>query len=191
MRQKTFTIKNLALLGVLSALVLVTSMVSFPLGELTRFHLGNIMCLLSGILFGPLLGGLAAGIGSMLYDFTNPLFMPEFWITFIMKFALGFAAGWVARQLSTSRRTLIRYGLPALAGTLLYMVLFLSKTALMQHFVMGNPWPAVLGTVGWLAAVSCLTGAISVAATVLLAPVLQRALQSSGLFVRPAGPSPG
>ena len=39
----------------------------------TSFHLGNIMCALSGILLGPWMGGLAAGLGSFLYDMTNPL----------------------------------------------------------------------------------------------------------------------
>ncbi|NMA06377.1 MAG: ECF transporter S component, partial [Ruminococcaceae bacterium] len=42
-----------------------------PLGK-TMLHLGNVMCLLSGLLFGPVRGGLAGGIGSMMYDLFDP-----------------------------------------------------------------------------------------------------------------------
>ena len=61
----------------------------------TSFHLGNIMCALSGLLLGPWLGGLAAGLGSAIYDMTNPLYISECWITFLTKGAYGLAVGLV------------------------------------------------------------------------------------------------
>lgn len=73
-----YRIVAVALLG---ALVFVSSMLSVPIpvaiGDITRIHLGNIFCLLSGFLLGPVGGGLAAGIGSALYDLTNPAYIAD------------------------------------------------------------------------------------------------------------------
>ena len=88
-----FTVRRLAVTGLLSALVFVFSWIQIPIGEVARIHLGNVFCALSGLLFGPLTGGLASGFGSMLFDFTNPLYIAESWITFITKFFIGFLAG--------------------------------------------------------------------------------------------------
>ena len=85
-----FSVRQLAIIGLLSALVFVFSWIQIPLGEVARIHLGNVFCVLSGLLFGPLAGGLASGFGSMLFDFTNPLYISESWITFITKFFIGF-----------------------------------------------------------------------------------------------------
>ena len=56
----------------------------------SAFHLGNIMCALSGLLLGPWLGGAAAAIGSALFDIViDPAYISESWITFLTKGAYG------------------------------------------------------------------------------------------------------
>ena len=40
----------------------------------TRIHLGNVLCLLSGLLWR-LAGRMAAGLGSAIFDLTNPLYI--------------------------------------------------------------------------------------------------------------------
>ncbi len=175
--------KNMALVGVMSALVLVFSMVSVQIGELSRFHFGNIMCLLAGLLFGPLIGGLAAGLGSMLYDFTNPLYTPEFWITFITKFAMGFTAGWLAHRVLLGKIDKLRYLIASVGGAVTYVVLYIIKSLIQQHFVYGNPWDAVIPTVMAKAAISSTNAIISVVVCVVFAPLLAAALKRSGLFI--------
>lgn len=187
MQQQRVSVKTLALIGVLSAMVLVLSMVSIPIGSFTRLHFGNIMCLLGGMLFGPWVGGLSAGIGSMLYDFTDPRFISEFWITFIMKFAMGFVAGWLARRTANRRHFAHNYLVPAVGGQLVYLALYLAKLALQQHFVMGNPWAAVGPVVGLSALTSGVNAAISVAACLVLAPAVSGVLRRSGLFAQQTG----
>ena len=73
--KKTNT-RRLVFTSMMAAIVYITSaflQISIPtvIGS-TRLHMGNVMCLLSGMLLGPLYGGIAAGVGSMLFDLTNP-----------------------------------------------------------------------------------------------------------------------
>ena len=178
-------VRTMVLVGVLAALVFALSSLEIPIplaGDNTRIHFGNIMCLLSGVLFGPMVGGLAAGIGSMIYDLTHPLYTSEFWITFIMKFAMGFVAGFVAKYLPVSVKMFPRTLLAALSGQVLYFVLYLGKTAIMQHFVMGLVWPAAMAIVGAKAIVSGINGLLAVVCCTLLAPPLRTALDNAGLF---------
>ena len=69
MEKKKFSTKQIALIGVLSALVFAATYlhIDIPtaLGK-TMIHFGNVVCLLGGLLFGPVTGGLSAGIGSAL-----------------------------------------------------------------------------------------------------------------------------
>lgn len=193
---RNLTVRKMVLVGVLSALVFALSLISIQLGEVSRLHLGNVMCILSGLLFGPFIGGLAAGLGSMFYDFTNPIYISEFWITFLTKFAMGFVAGWLARryQAYLSRQTaggvqntriahgVLQYLLPALGGSLTYVLLYCFKNVLWQRYVVGLAWDAVWVLVGTKGLLSLINGVIAVAAATVLAPVLQKALQSAHLL---------
>ena len=100
MTKTKLTTKSIVLAAMLAALTVAGSAlrITLPLeiAGTTSFHLGNIMCALSGILLGPWLGGVAAGLGSAIYDMMNPLYISEAWITFLTKAAYGVAAGFVA-----------------------------------------------------------------------------------------------
>ena len=93
MKKQAITTKHLVLTALLAALTVAGSAlrVTLPIdiGGNTSFHLGNIMCALSGLLLGPWLGGLASGLGSAIYDMTNPLYISECWITFLTVGTLG------------------------------------------------------------------------------------------------------
>jgi uncharacterized membrane protein len=125
-----FSTKKIVLAALLAALTVVGSAlrITLPLeiAGTTSFHLGSIMCALSGILLGPWLGGLAAGLGSAIYDMMNPLYISECWITFLTKGAYGVAAGLVAWSGSKNWG----YGkalIASAAGAVSYAVLYLSK----------------------------------------------------------------
>ena len=68
MKKQAITTKHLVLTALLAALTVAGSAlrVTLPIdiAGTTSFHLGNIMCALSGLLLGPWLGGLASGLGS-------------------------------------------------------------------------------------------------------------------------------
>ena len=94
------TTKKIVLTALMAALTVAGSdiRITMPLeiAGTTAFHLGNIMCALSGLLLGPWLGGLASGLGSAIYDIMNPLYISECWITFLTKGAYGLVAGLIA-----------------------------------------------------------------------------------------------
>ena len=191
MEKSRFNVKTLAVIGVMSALVFASSWISIPIGDITRLHLGNSMCLLAGMLFGPLVGGLSAGLGSMFFDFTNPLYMPEFWITFLMKFAMGFVAGLVCKKLDGRLPNAVRYPVSGFCGAVLYIVLYLVKKALYAHFVQGLVWEAVKPVVLVAAGASLFNGAAAVVISALLAPVLKAALERAGFFGKPPARAAG
>ena len=107
----------------------------------TSFHLGNIMCALSGLLLGPWLGGLASGLGSAIYDMTNPLYISECWITFLTKGAYGLAVGlvvWKARDKWGYGKATVA----TVAGALTYAVLYLSKSYFYSGLLLKGLTPA-------------------------------------------------
>ena len=111
----------------------------------TSFHLGNIMCALSGLLLGPWLGGLAAGLGSAIYDMTNPLYISECWITFLTKGAYGLAVGLVVWK----GKTKWGFGKATLAtvvGALTYAVLYLAKSYFYSGLLLKGLTPAAAMT---------------------------------------------
>ena len=129
-KQKIST-KRIAMAALMAALTIVGSAIRITMpidiAGTTSFHLGNIMCALSGILLGPWLGGLAAGLGTFLYDMTNPLYVTEAWITFLTKRAYGLFPGLVM-LLWKGNWNLIKAGIAAASGALAYAAMYLAKT---------------------------------------------------------------
>ena len=106
MNQKT-DVRRIAFLGLMTALVFAGNwariMLPVPVGGIPSFTLANILCVLSGLLFGPA-GGIASGLGSALYDLTNPAWAAESWITLLTKGAMGLTAGAAAALGRGARR---------------------------------------------------------------------------------------
>ncbi|MBQ4118651.1 MAG: ECF transporter S component, partial [Oscillospiraceae bacterium] len=99
--QKKFTVRDLAEIGVLAALVFVATYflkigpIPTPAGP-TQFKMGNAVCLLGAMVFGKTKGGLAAGIGSAMFDLTQPAFVAGAPFTFAFFFAMAYVCGWVS-----------------------------------------------------------------------------------------------
>ena len=68
---KKMTVRDITRIGIMAAAVYVASaFLQIPIPTAigsTRLHMGNVMCLLSGMLLGAVPGGLAAGTGSMFF----------------------------------------------------------------------------------------------------------------------------
>ena len=181
---KKNTAKRVAFIGILAALVYVTSaFLQIPIPTAignTRLHFGNVMCLLSGLLLGPVSGGLAAGIGSMFFDLTNPAYITSAPFTFVFKFLMAFLCGIIAHH--TGKERTWKYVLAALLGAALYVVLYLSKSFIEDHFVLGIGLDVVWVTVTQKGVVSIVNGVIAAVVSVPLYLALRPSLQKFRLL---------
>ncbi len=178
---KKLSIRQVAFVGIMAALVYVTSaylQINIPtaIGS-TRLHMGNVMCLLSGLLLGPFQGGLAAGIGSMFFDLTNPLYIASAPFTFAFKFLMAWICGVIAHK--CGKEVLWKIILGAVIGAVSYVILYLGKSFIEDYFVLGLPLEAVTLTVTQKGLVSTVNGIIAAVVSVplymTLAPLLKRA----------------
>ncbi|MEL7647593.1 MAG: ECF transporter S component [Sedimentibacter sp.] len=185
MSSKKYSIYKMAVVGLMAAMVFVATNfrieIPTPLGK-TMLHLGNVMCILSGILFGGTVGGLAAGFGSAIFDLFDPAFAPEFWITFIMKFAMGYTAGRISHMGSFNGENRKINAVAAVAGAALYVLLYISKTIILQYVVLESKWEAVLAVAGTKFMVSSANAIIAVIASLALSAAIRPALKSAGVF---------
>ncbi len=171
------TTKKIVLTALLAALVVVGSALRITLpidfAGTTSFHLGNIMCALSGLLLGPWFGGLAAGIGSAIYDMTNPAYISEAWITFLFKGIYGLMAGLVAWGVPREKEGYVTDLLATLAGALSYAVLYLGKSYFYNGLLIHGLEPgAALATVGLKVPATVFNAVVAL----IFAPILSRAI---------------
>lgn len=177
---RNLTTRKLVYVALFTALVYIFSRffqipVMTPFGQ-TRFHLGNVFCLLAGILMGPGFGGLAAGLGSALFDLFDPVYFTSAPITFVTKFALAFVAGAIYKK----RRELVdkkRLVIAAILGQLTYVFLYLLKTYITNKFVMGFTNEAVMAELIPKAGVSLFNALISVIIAFILAMPLLKSVK--------------
>ena len=182
------TTKKIALTALMAALTVVGSWmrITIPvdIGGNTSFHLGNILCALSGILLGPWLGGLAAGMGSAIYDIVfYPMYISECWITFLTKAAYGLMAGLVI-HCGKKDWGYVRAILAALAGAVTYAVLYLAKTYFYGGLLLGGLTPdAAWASVILKLPATIFNGAVAVIFAPILAIALRKALNKQHISV--------
>ncbi|MBQ8604276.1 MAG: ECF transporter S component [Oscillospiraceae bacterium] len=175
--------RELAYIGLMAALVFVTTnfiSIKIPVGAgQTQIHVGNAMCILSGLLFGPVAGGLASGIGSMFVDLLNPAWAPEFWITFIMKFVMGFMAGLVSHL---GKQTKTKNIVAAVIGAVSYVACYLTKNYIQEAILMQQPWETVSAILITKGMASFTNAMIAMVVSVLLYNILYPALKRANIL---------
>lgn len=185
--RRSETVRKLVTAGLMAALVFLGSMlrITLPVNVgTTSFHLGNLMCALSGMTLGPVAGGLASGIGSLLYDWINPLYVAESWITLLTKGAYGLAVGLVAWSGGRGKPLSYFRGTAAAAtGAVVYAALYLFKAFAWDGLFLGGlqAAPAAAAVVTKLPA----TAFNAVVAIVLAPPLFFSIGKSMGRGFRP------
>lgn len=163
MKIRKIGVKGIARIGVMAAGVYVASaflQIPIPTAvDNTRLHMGNVMCLLAGMLLGPLEGGFAAGIGSVFFDLTNPAYLASAPFTFAFKFAMAWICGRIVSEGSQQRKR--RYAAGSILGALAYVVCYLVKSFVEHRFVLGLPMEAVMLSIGQKAVVSGINGVVA------------------------------
>lgn len=182
--KKKITLHAMVLVGVMAAFVFAASYLQFkiptPLGE-TRLHLGNVLCLLAGFLLGPWKGGMAAGLGSMFFDLFDPKYITSAPSTFINKFLMAMVCALVMRLFQRLKKDSLGHQVgfavvAATAGQFTYIVLYLLKTFIEERFIMQYELGTVMVDVTTKLATSSANAVLAIVASVILFPILQKAL---------------
>lgn len=191
-RNRTFRI---CFIGLMAAIACVSNYVSIPFFA-SRFHIGNAVCVLCGLLLGPAAGFLSAAIGNGLFDIVGGYGL-EFIITFINKGAIALVAGLIARE-AVRKETLaspdrVRIVVASVLGALTYTALYLLKSYIQARFITGLSFDDVINvdgtvvsgikTIMYTKGIASLTNA---AFAFIVAPILygalRPALRHAGLF---------
>lgn len=185
--KRKITIREITLVGLMAAMVYVASaFLQIPIPTAignTRLHMGNVMCLLSGLLLGPIWGGLSAGIGSVFFDLTNPAYISSAPFTFVFKFFMAWICGILYLKWSTKKKTVVYSSIAATAGALSYVALYLLKSFFESYVFLQLPFQAVILSVSQKGVVSVINGIIAVIVAVPLSLAIRPALKKSGMFL--------
>ncbi|WP_322179812.1 ECF transporter S component [Neglectibacter caecimuris] len=178
-------ILKIVLTALFAALTFIGSMIYIPIpavvGNVSRIHLGNIFCLLSGLILGPIGGGLAAGTGSALFDVMNPKYIASAPFTFVFKFALAAVCGVISAWAEKRGKSVHAWNVVAsIAGSVLYMVCYLSK-AFVESTLLGNELQVTMLALGTKAVTSGINAVIAVVVSVPLYTAIRAALKRSGM----------
>lgn len=194
MKQSKFSTKKIVMVALLAALTTAGSAlrikIPVTIAGTSAFHLGNIMCALSGILMGPWLGGLAAGLGSAIYDMLDPFYISECWITFLTKGAYGVVAGlvawsgkkpWTAQNVKACGKAYVA----TVAGAITYAIIYLAKSYFYNGMLLSGLTSATaLVNVADKLPATVFNVAIAIICAPLLAIAISKALEKNHLSLR-------
>lgn len=134
-----FKLKNIIIISLFAALVLVFSKIEIRVAE-SRIHLGNSFCLLAGFMLSPINAGLSAGIGSLFFDLLfYPSSMPvEFLITFLNKFVMAYICSKAYHYLLNKNFNIkANVIISGFMGQVSYIILYLLKSYIQRRFIIG------------------------------------------------------
>ncbi len=178
--KRKITVQEITLIGLMAAMVYVASaFLQIPIPTAignTRVHMGNVMCLLSGLLLSPVWGGMSAGIGSAFFDLTNPAYITSAPFTFAFKFLMAWVCGILFQKWKNKGKVVFYSAVSGTAGAITYVILYLSKSFIEDYIVLGLPLQGVLVDVAQKGVVSLVNGIIAVIVAVPLSIAIRPAI---------------
>lgn len=176
--------------AMMAALVAVGSKAEIQIPSIlgtNRFHLGNVMCALSGLLLGPWWGALASGLGSAIFDLFDPLRIAEAPITFVTKGVYGLVAGAVFFKVFHGKSNYVHETVASALAAVSYIVLYLAKSFFYNGLLLKGLTPDA----AWLAVLeripnSAFNGIVAVIFAPILGVALHKAMKAAHLELRPA-----
>ncbi|MFI3324966.1 MAG: ECF transporter S component [Clostridia bacterium] len=184
MKKENSNTKRIVLTGVFAALVFVSNYLSIPIpvtiGSISRIHLGNGLCILSGLFLGPVAGGLAAGIGSGLYDLLSPIYITSAPFTFVFKFLLAAIPGLILHKLKKPESVNVKIIIGGILGQIVYIVLYLSKSFI-EGLLQGSAAGALVPTIITKLITSSTNAVIAIIISVTLYKVIKKVLDKNNI----------
>lgn len=148
----------------------------------SRFHLGNIMCALSGLVLGPWWGGLAAGMGSALFDMMNPAYIAEAPITFLTKGLYGLVCGLVYAKVFRRKSNYLTETVATVCAAVSYAGIYLAKNFFYNNMLLAG----MSASAAWLAMLekapsALFNGGVAVVFAPILGVAIHKALHAAHL----------
>ena len=189
-KNKNSTVVNLALTGLMGALVYIATMffkVEIPIGgDRTMIGFANVFCVLSGLILGPAYGGLAAGVGSFLFDITGGWFSSA-GVTLITKGLMAVICGLIAWSGKQETQKISRLIVAAITGSLAYCIMYLGHS-FFQLLIAGSTPEVAAITMMTKAGATLLNAVVADVIAVPLFLTIRTALQRNHLW---KGKKPG
>lgn len=168
---------KLVLAALMAALVAVFSKLQIQIPAIigvSRFHLGNVMCALSGILLGPWWGGLASGVGSAIFDLFDPTHIADFPVTLITKGLYGMISGLVFFKGFRKKSNYVAEVVASLCGAVTYAVIYLAKKFFLDAMLLAG----MSSSAAWLVVLEKIPStAFNAVVAVIFAPILGVAIR--------------
>ena len=177
---------SICMTAAMAALVAVGSWLQIQIPSIlgtSRFHLGNVMCALSGLLLGPWWGALGSGLGSALYDLLlDPARFTEFPITFLTKGVYGLVAGAVFFHVFKGRSNYVSEAVASALAAASYIAVYLAKS----FFYNGLLVKGLTAQAAWLGVLekipsSLFNGIVAVVFAPILGVAVHKSLKSARL----------
>ena len=176
---KNNTTLKLCLAAVMAALVFWGSEMQIQIPAIvgfSRFHLGNIMCALSGLVLGPWGGGLAAGMGSALFDCMNPAYIAEAPITFLTKGMYGLVAGLVFVKVFRRKSNYLTEAVSTTCAAVAYIIIYLAKNFFYNNMLLAG----LTASASWVAVLEKVPSALfNGSVAIIFAPILGVAINKA------------
>ena len=183
--KKTNALYPMVFVGMMAALIFVATHfirieIPTPTGP-TNLKVGNILCLLGGMLFGGLYGGLAAGIGSVFFDLLNPAYVSSAPFTLVFFFIMGAVCGTISHMNGKKGLDTKLNIVAAVSGAMSYWLLYIGKSVIVLMLAGSAFGPALVATVPKMitSGVNVITASVF---SVLLAKPMHSALEKIGVF---------
>ena len=167
---------NLTKIGIMAAFVMAATFfkIEIPIGSTnTMLHLGNAVCLLSGLLLGPTSGAMAAAIGSAVFDMLNPIYISSMLFTFTFKFIMVFICGKIAYLNKKKGENSFYNILGAVLGSLAYIILRISKALIINLFLLQIPLSTAILLMIKSTLISIINSIVAVITAVILASLIK------------------
>lgn len=166
------TVRDMAIIGMLSALLIIATMIKIPYGTGAMVHLGSAAIFTSGILFGGVYAGYAGAIGSAFFDILMGFSPYTLW-SFVIKGIAGLVVGTVAHAGGAGGRNIARNILACLAGAAWTLAGYLVAWT----FVIGR-WESAVAN----APASLATSTAGLIVAIPLSTAVRGALEKAGLI---------
>ena len=180
-KKSKFSVYTLSAIGVMTAVSFISNFISIPIGTLTRIHMGNVFCPLSGILLGHSTAVWpAALVHSFMISPTRSMWQRAP-ITLFNKFFIGFLAGLISHRGGHYGEKASLNFVGALAGNLAYTALFYLKNFISEYFLLHLEMNTIMANLMVRLTTSALQIPLTLIVTMLLASIFLKAIQKAGI----------